>query len=240
MVADKFAVDNPYVLSQFLQAASSNRGDLNVILQEQDYLKATSVYYQQQALTNNTANPVPNVTQVAQQTVGNGVSDGTISPSGEPERPACPEVNQFVWIRGDNGLLTPVRAGTITLGQFLYNPISEQFEEIIHAEIIASELWEVITPNQAKFTGSPTTPIIQNREDKTGLAIKDCHIGSKALWMKDGVLEATDIRTIVKRKARGFINHLTTDGEHIYLAGSRSDKCIAVHNVKPSNANEFA
>jgi len=84
MVQDRFSSDNPYVLAQYLQAATSNRGDLNAILQEQDFLKATSVFVQQQALTNNPANPVANVTQVSQQTVGNGVSDGTIAPDGEP------------------------------------------------------------------------------------------------------------------------------------------------------------
>jgi hypothetical protein len=240
MVQNKFAVDDPYVLAQFLQAASSNRGDLNVILQEQDYLKATSAYYQQQGLTNNASNLVPNVTQVAQTTVGNGVSDGTISPDGEPVPPnRCPEVNQFVYIRDENGLLVPARAGDVTVGQFLYNPISDEFEEVINAEIVASELWEVITTEQCKFVGSPTTPLIQTLADVHGLALKDCHIGTKCLAMIDRQLKPTEVRTIVKRKATGFINHLSTDGpDKIYLAGTRADKVLFIHNKPPNDSLE--
>ncbi len=223
-----------------LQTVTSNAADLNVITQEQNYLRATSAYFQPQGLTANLTTNIPSVTVTAEITVGNGVGDGTLSPDGEPVPPnRCPEVNQFVYIRDENGLLVPARAGDVTVGQFLYNPISDEFEEVINAEIVASELWEVITTEQCKFVGSPTTPLIQTLADVHGLALKDCHIGTKCLAMIDRQLKPTEVRTIVKRKAMGFINHLSTDGpDKIYLAGTRADKVLFIHNKPPNDSLE--
>jgi len=71
MVQNKFASDDPYILSALIATARSNQADLNVVITEQDYLRATAVTQQQQGLTGAIANPVPNVSNVAQSTVGN-------------------------------------------------------------------------------------------------------------------------------------------------------------------------
>lgn len=83
-IADKFADNNPYALAPVLQCAQTNSADLNVIIRETDALKSTSAFFQQNGLIANPANPVPIVTVVAQQTVGNAISDGSLSPDGEP------------------------------------------------------------------------------------------------------------------------------------------------------------
>jgi len=65
---DKFSSEDPYVLPVLIQTATSNQADLNVVMQESDYLRATSAAYQVQGLTITPINPIPNVTAVAQQT----------------------------------------------------------------------------------------------------------------------------------------------------------------------------
>ena len=85
MVVNKFSSDDPYALSQqMIAAASRTRSDLNVILIENDQVHATNVFLTGQALTNNAANPVSAVTVVGQQTIGSGISDGSIQPDGNP------------------------------------------------------------------------------------------------------------------------------------------------------------
>jgi len=84
MVMNKFASDDPYVISALLQTAQTNQADLNVVVRETDHLRATAVTYQAQGLTSNPANPVPNVTIVAVQTVGTAIADGSLSPDGTP------------------------------------------------------------------------------------------------------------------------------------------------------------
>lgn len=87
-VRGKFTDQDSYVLSQLLQSVTSNAADLNVVVQENDYLRSTSVVFHQQSLTANPSNLVPTASNVAAQTVNSGVSDGTITPDGEPvERP---------------------------------------------------------------------------------------------------------------------------------------------------------
>lgn len=70
----KFADQDSYILSALIATAGSNQADLNVVIQEQDFLRATAVTQQQQGLTGTIANPVPNVSSVAQVTVGNSES----------------------------------------------------------------------------------------------------------------------------------------------------------------------
>lgn len=70
---DKFSSENPYVLPVVIQTAASNQADLNVVMQESDYLQASAATSQPEGLTINPANPVPNVTIVAQQTYGASV-----------------------------------------------------------------------------------------------------------------------------------------------------------------------
>lgn len=65
---DKFSSEDPYVLPVLIQTAGSNQADLNVVMQESDYLQASSAAYQVQGLTITPINPIPNVTIVAQQT----------------------------------------------------------------------------------------------------------------------------------------------------------------------------
>jgi len=69
----KFADNNAYALSQIILTAQSNQADLNVIVQENDGVRASSVVFQVQGLTANPANPIPVVTIVGQNTIGAAV-----------------------------------------------------------------------------------------------------------------------------------------------------------------------
>ncbi len=69
-IKGRFADQDSYVLSALIQTARSNQADLNVTIQEQDYLQATAATQQQQGLAGTVVNPVPNVTLAAQQAVG--------------------------------------------------------------------------------------------------------------------------------------------------------------------------
>lgn len=67
----KFADQDSYVLSSLIATAKSNQADLNVVIQEQDFLRATAVTQGPTGLTTAPGTPLPNVTIVAQTTVGN-------------------------------------------------------------------------------------------------------------------------------------------------------------------------
>ena len=72
----KFADQDSYVLTALIKTAKTNQADLNVVIQDQDYLRATAVTQQQTGLTTAPATPVPNVSIVAQQTVGSSQNTG--------------------------------------------------------------------------------------------------------------------------------------------------------------------
>ncbi len=81
----QFADQDSYVLPILLQTAATNQADLNVVIQESDYLQATSVAFQTEGLTATAANPVPNVTIVAQQTLGEAIArDGGVGGNLDP------------------------------------------------------------------------------------------------------------------------------------------------------------
>ncbi len=85
MVQDRFSSDNPYVISQQLQAANSTtKVALSVILTESDQVHSTNVFLNAQALTNNPSNPVSAASNTGQQAVGSGVATGGIQPDGNP------------------------------------------------------------------------------------------------------------------------------------------------------------
>lgn len=80
-----FSDQDSYVLSQqSIAAASRVKGDLNVILIENDQVHSTNVFLATQALTNTPAAPASAVTLVGSQTVGAGISGGSILPNGNP------------------------------------------------------------------------------------------------------------------------------------------------------------
>ncbi len=84
MVQNRFSSDDPYIMAAVISTArsKSNQADLNVVIQEQDFLRSTSATQQQTGLTSTVTNPVPNVTNVAIQTVYN-------SENPPPEQPPC-------------------------------------------------------------------------------------------------------------------------------------------------------
>lgn len=88
MVQNKFSDDDPYVLPALILTARNNAFDLNVSIQDANYLHSTAVTYQQQGLTSNPVNPVPTVTLVATQTIGAAVG-------GVDQPPLDPQRNQF-------------------------------------------------------------------------------------------------------------------------------------------------
>lgn len=227
-VRDRFSGDNPFVLSALIATARSNQADLQVAIRENDHLRSTSAYFQSQGLTNNPANPVSNVTLVAQQTVGNAVGDGEI-----PD-PRCPEVNQWVLVNHE-GVPVPRRASTLTLDDLLYNPITKTFEKVTRADIVDSALWTVSTINGVKVTGSPTTPLIIGTWDAKGHPLEKCETNMNVLSLLEN-LEYTKLRAVTRKRKKGQVVHLSTEGPtHIYCAGTMADKFLMLHNRKPDS-----
>ncbi len=86
-IKDKFSSENPYVLGIVLATAQTNQAGLQAILTETDQLASSSAFQRQTALTGSTANPVPLVTNVANQTLDIAVFDGAVRPDGNPFNP---------------------------------------------------------------------------------------------------------------------------------------------------------
>ncbi len=225
---NKFASDDPYILGALSATAKTNQSDLQVVIRETDHLKATSVYFQGQGLTNTVANPSSNATLVAAQTIGQAVGDGEI------ELPTCPEISQWILVERE-GEKVPVRAESITLDDFVYNMVTRKFEKVIRADIVEdSELWEVVTANGCKAIASHTAPLISGTWDIKGVPLNRVAKNMNVISMIEWNTEYTRTTQIFKKRKRGAILHLSTAGpSHIYCCGANPDKFLALHNRKP-------
>lgn len=227
-IQNRFASDDPYVLSALTATARNNQADLQVVVRETDHLRATSVYFQAQGLTNTAANPVSNAALVAQQTIGNSVGEG-----GGVEPPTCPEISQWILVER-NSVAVPIRVESLTLKDFPYNPITQGFEELIKADIIEdSILWEVIAHNGAKGVGSPSHPLIEGTWDIKGTPLEKVKLNQHAMSVVELSAEYTRIKNVVRKRNKGTVRHLSTIGpSHIYAAGTRADQMLVWHNRK--------
>jgi hypothetical protein len=70
MVQNRFSENDPYVQTAKTILAVNNNVEFNVAQTENDFQRATSASFAQQSLTRNLANPVPDVTQSGQSTIG--------------------------------------------------------------------------------------------------------------------------------------------------------------------------
>ena len=241
-IQGKFAEQNDLVVSGQVQSANNNQASLNAALADANHLQGTNVTFQPSGLLTTIQSPIPSVAQALQGTVGAAL--GGIGQQGTPsEQPGgggipCPEVMQYVWVQ-TGGVSMLKFAGSITLDDYLWNPISKLFEKVAKADIVEDvDLWEVLGNNTAHAIGSFAHPLIQGVSDTKGLALEKCSRYMNALSVVQQELKDTFIAKVFQRR-KGSVMHLETEGEgHIYCAGTDPNKMFAFHNLKPNNEPE--
>lgn len=67
---NRFAMDDPYLLTQQIQTSNNNQATLNTALAEADHLRGSSVVYSSQAVNIHSTTPCPTPIAAAQSTVG--------------------------------------------------------------------------------------------------------------------------------------------------------------------------
>ncbi len=171
-----------------------------------------------------------NATLVAQGTVGNAVGDGEII---DPN--TCPEINQWVRVR-DDLVWVPKQVKDLTLDDWLWNPFTQEFEQLVCADIIEnSVIWGVHTTNGIHSYGSPSHPLMEGTWDNKGTALEKVRLNMNTWSVVSGDTAYTRVSKIFKRRTKGTVRHLETAGPgHIYCAGSTPNKMLAFHNLKPN------
>ncbi len=217
-IQDKFASENPYVLTAKMQTADNNQTALNTLLDETLAVKATAVIFQPQGLTADVNNPVPTVTAVAQNTVGAAL--GGAGTAGAGGVPPC-----FVYatlISTPNGKM---QIGDIEVGQEVY--AFDKLENVIIARVIGK--WEHLAAETllVKFADGRVTHTTPLHRYWTGEGFAPIvTLDSVRHWTGE---KWTDVKIVERTTSleEMFVYNLTVDIYHTYFANDD-----AVSNVK--------
>lgn len=147
--------------------------------------------------------------------------------------PGCPEVDQYVWVKID-GKVGCVKAIDLTKKKkyLVYNPVTTNFNEIVHAEVQKGvSLVEIITFSGIIAIVSASSKIVKNTGDVNGTWIADLDLNDEILTAKrpniyqDTVISMTDAGI-------GDVVELSLKPEQLYVCGVNKIHGIVKHNRK--------
>lgn len=150
-------------------------------------------------------------------------------------RPPCPRLDQFVLVKGENGLPLQLQVAFLTTEHELFNPITRTFHEVESAEVVRNEdIWEMITYTGAIGFSSSKHPILWHKSHTTGEAIERFTTLDPVLAWRDGRLVNTRCAIARDTCEKGDVMRIHMKDGHIYCYGdsSESGKYIVCHNMK--------
>lgn len=160
---------------------------------------------------------------------------GDDPPGDPPYDPPCPRLDQYVLVRGKDGLPISQPVSLLTVRDMLFNPVTETFHAIDALEIICDEpIWMVSTNNLAMCFSSGSHPIIRSLTDDRGTPVQVMHAGSSVLtWdFESGCTVATKASVVTDTGKMGDVMRIHMRDGHIYAAGHTPILFVVGHNTK--------
>lgn len=191
----------------------------------------------------NPLNPTREIDGLAQSQIETPVVQNPITPATDiplPDR-HCPHKLDFVVSRAANGSPLPILAVKVKAFEtYLHNPLTGNFNLVIHAEIIKRvRCFEVTTKNGARGIFSESHPILTAELDKFGTTVVDLRERDWILTQIDGeFLPMSQIEKIVLIGLRDVV-HITLETEHIFASGRRPLQMIVGHNKALPTQDQF-
>lgn len=146
----------------------------------------------------------------------------------------CPRLDQFVRVRGKDGLPVPKMVCFVTEEDWLWHPIQRTFHRIKSLRIIRNvAIWELVTQFGAVGYSSASHPIIRDAADVKGLPIGKMQKQMNVLGL-DGV-DLVKTKCLIAQNTGEFgdVMNIEMEDGKIYCWGDAEDKMIACHNSKP-------
>lgn len=161
---------------------------------------------------------------------------GNPIPPGPIENP-CPQLDQFVLVRGDDGKPAAKMVCFFTEDDWLWNPILRKFFPTKSAVIVHDQpIFELVTNAGAVGFSSFGHPVLWYRDHATGEPVKNFTPGDPVL----GVIRKrlVNMSAIIARPTGTTADVMRiemdapTNAEKIYCWGDSPEKLIACHNAK--------
>lgn len=155
---------------------------------------------------------------------------------GDPTPPfpgGCPRLDQ--WVRMfDGSKLISTQVADLQLGQRLWNPLTQQLQEIIHLEDLPdTPIWRIETSTGAVGFSSASHPIIRSRKDSIGTRVDLLKNGNSCLVDEMPNIIHSTVRLITPI-GFGIVKLITLAGDRIYSYGDNPNQMIVCHNNKPA------
>lgn len=148
---------------------------------------------------------------------------------------SCPRLDQFVLARGDSEFDRVVRlARNIKAGQWLFDPITNGWNRVLKATIVRRQpIWFIEAENGAACYASELHPVLRDRDDPTGRAVKTIDDGEPVLTWSNGQMDDSVAQTVQPTRRLGDVMKIELEGGHIYCAGDDPRHLMVAHNSKP-------
>lgn len=148
---------------------------------------------------------------------------------------SCPRLDQYVLARGEDDHSRVVRrVADIRSGQWLFDPVSGGWNQIVSAEIVRDEpIWEMIAANGAAGYSSASHRVLWFREHENGEPVKWFISGDRVLtWVGQRLAESI-VSTVRPTCEKADVMKIELAPGHIYCSGSSPSAFIVSHNSKP-------
>lgn len=196
-----------------------------------------SIYTDPEALRNKYRNPKGILDALAEATAP-PTQPQIINPTINPQPseiplpsppPRCPAWSEFVWMRSADLLPTPRRAGDLTINDYLYNPVTQQFNKIIHLELGKEECVKFLLYDDTEAVFSVSHPVLRSALDKTGTRADHWREGELCLAAKMFVPATGRIKKIIPVGLQEVVA-ISLESEFIFASGTQKHKMIVGHN----------
>jgi hypothetical protein len=159
------------------------------------------------------------------------------------EHSYCSALDQYVLARSGAATLKPVLVGSLTLDDYLYDPLAEIFRKIIALEEVVQPTLRIKTESGAETVVSRSHPVIRSFADFSGRRAEDLQFGDAALTIV--FFESCGQSPVISIEPAGArptlkISLDSADGKGgIYACGKYADAYILGHNAKPHAGGGF-
>lgn len=145
----------------------------------------------------------------------------------------CPRMDQYVLVRGSDGLPSPKAVARLTLRDMLFHPIDGTFHEISKLTVVPDEpIMQLVADNYAASYSSYSHPIIRNRKDERGTPVEDLYNGYDILTWSKRLTESV-VENVEETGKRADVLKIKMKDGHIYCSGNTPKKFVVCHNSKP-------
>jgi len=154
---------------------------------------------------------------------------------GGPVDPGCPRLDQWILVE-ENKKAVPKKVASLLFNpKLIYNPLTNQFQEIATLTAMFSPIWNMRSGNAETFT-SNTHLAIRDKKDHTGLGITKFSKGQNTCNLDFELGSANTfsgaVKSVEDTETKANVLKIELKTGHIYAISSDGVNFILAHNSK--------